>query len=84
MVEMKESNIKWIGKIPMTWNLKKIKYLLGNRTENNNPIKSRDILSLTAKQGVIPLAEKEGGGNKPKEDYSAYRLAYPMTLLLIA
>lgn len=82
MVEMKESNIKWIGKIPMTWNLKKIKYLLGNRTENNNPIKSRDILSLTAKQGVIPLAEKEGGGNKPKEDYSAYRLAYPNDIVI--
>lgn len=82
MVEMKESNIKWIGKIPMTWNLKKIKYLLGNRTENNNPIKSRDILSLTAKQGVIPLAEKEGGGNKPKEDYSAYRLAYPNDIVM--
>lgn len=82
MIEMKESNIKWIGKIPTTWNLKKIKYLLGNRTENNNPIKSRDILSLTAKQGVIPLAEKEGGGNKPKEDYSAYRLAYPNDIVM--
>ncbi len=82
MVEMKESSIKWIDKIPLDWSLKKIKYVLGSRTENNNPIKSRDILSLTAKQGVIPLAEKEGGGNKPKEDFSAYRLAYPNDIVM--
>lgn len=82
MVEMKESGIKWIDKIPLDWSLKKIKYVLGSRTENNNPIKSRDILSLTAKQGVIPLAEKEGGGNKPKEDFSAYRLAYPNDIVM--
>ncbi len=82
MVETKENNTKWLGKIPSTWELKKIKYILGNRTENNNPIRSKDILSLTAKQGVIPLSEKEGGGNKPKEDYSAYRLAYPNDIVM--
>ena len=48
MVETKENNTKWLGKIPSTWELKKIKYILGNRTENNNPIRSKDILSLTA------------------------------------
>ena len=40
------------------------------------------ILSLTAKQGVIPYDEKEGGGNKPKEDVSAYRLAYPGDIVM--
>lgn len=82
MTEFKDSGIKWIDKIPKTWELKKIKYILNNRTENNNPIKSRDILSLTAKQGVVPLSEKESGGNKPKEDYSAYRLAYPNDIVM--
>ena len=39
-------------------------------------------MSLTAKQGVIPYDEKEGGGNKPKEDVSAYRLAYPGDIVM--
>ncbi len=82
MFKTKENNTKWIGNIPQSWELKKIKYILANRTENNNPIKSKDILSLTAKQGVVPLNEKEGGGNKPKEDYSAYRLAYPNDIVM--
>lgn len=79
---MKDSGIDWIGKIPQTWNIKKIKYSLKNRSENNAPIKSKNILSLTTKQGVIPLENKIGGGNKPKEDYSNYKLAYPNDIVL--
>lgn len=82
MAEMKDSGVAWINKIPKEWALKKIKYTLKNRNENNNPIRCRKILSLTAKQGVIPLEEKEGGGNKPKEDYSAYKLAYPNDIVM--
>lgn len=52
------------------------------RIEKNNPVRSNNILSLTAKQGVIPYNEKEGGGNKPKEDVSAYRLAYPGDIVM--
>ncbi|MBE7014901.1 MAG: restriction endonuclease subunit S [Ruminococcaceae bacterium] len=79
---MKDTGIKWLGKIPNNWEIKKIKYVLQDRIEKNNPIKSREILSLTAKQGVIPYSEKEGGGNKPKEDLSAYRLAYPGDIVM--
>lgn len=82
MYNIEERKISWIGKIPENWELKKIKYILKDRNENNNPIRSTDILSLTAKQGVIPIAEKEGGGNKPKEDFSAYKLAYPGDIVL--
>ena len=79
---MKESGIDWIGNIPNEWKIKKIKYELKYRVEKNNPILSKNILSLTAKQGVIPLEEKEGGGNKPKDDYSAYHLAYPGDIVM--
>ena len=37
---------------------------------------------MTAKQGVVPYDEKDGGGNKPKEDISAYRLAYPGDIVM--
>ena len=80
--EMKDSGIKWLGAIPDRWKIKKIKYTLQERVEKNNPIRTDEILSLTAKQGVIPYSEKEGGGNKPKEDLSAYRLAYPGDIVM--
>lgn len=76
MRKMKESGISWLGEFPSNWELRKIKYCLRERVEKNNPVKTTEILSLTAKQGVIPYDQKEGGGNKPKEDVSAYRLAY--------
>ena len=79
---MKNTGIKWLGEIPDNWELKKIKYVLKERIEKNNPIRTSYILSLTAKQGVIPYDEKEGGGNKPKEDVSAYRLAYPGDIVM--
>lgn len=82
MREMKETGIAWLREIPASWSLVKIKYALRERIEKNNPIKSDNILSLTAKQGVIPYDEKEGGGNKPKEDLSGYRLAYPGDIVM--
>lgn len=82
MREMQESGISWLGKYPSTWNLKKIKYCLQERVEKNNPVRTTEILSLTAKQGVIPYDQKEGGGNKLKEDVSAYRLAYPGDIVM--
>lgn len=82
MQTMKDTKIKWLGEIPDSWQLKKIKYVLQERIEKNNPVRTTYILSLTAKQGVIPYDEKEGGGNKPKEDASAYRLAYPGDIVM--
>ncbi len=78
----KDSGISWLGEYPTSWELKKIKYCLQERVEKNNPVRTTDILSLTAKQGVIPYDLKEGGGNKPKEDVSAYRLAYPGDIVM--
>ena len=78
----KDSGISWLGEYPSNWELKKIKYCLQERVEKNNPVRTTEILSLTAKQGVIPYDQKEGGGNKPKEDVSAYRLAYPGDIVM--
>ena len=80
--KMRDSGIEWIGKIPDDWELRKLKYILRERNEKNDPVKTTEILSLTASQGVIPYAEKEGGGNRPKEDLSAYKLAYPDDIVM--
>lgn len=82
MRKMQESGISWLGEFPFNWELRKIKYCMQERVEKNNPVKTTEILSLTAKQGVIPYDQKEGGGNKPKEDVSAYRLAYPGDIVM--
>lgn len=82
MREMKNSNIQWLGQYPRNWKLERIKYCLQDRVEKNSPIRTKSILSLTAKQGVIPYDQKEGGGNKPKEDLTAYRLAYPGDIVM--
>lgn len=79
---MKESGIEWIGQIPEGWDTSRIKNILQERNEKNDPIKSDFILSLTMDKGVIPYNEKKSGGNKAKEDLSAYKLAYPNDIVL--
>lgn len=74
---MIQSGVEWIGLIPKGWKVLQLKQILQERKESNNPIKSDFILSLTMDKGVIPYSEKIGGGNKAKEDLSAYKLAYP-------
>ena len=74
--EIRDSKIDWIGKIPSHWNIDKIKYIFFQRKEKNNPIQTDNILSLTIQQGVIPISEKNSGGNKPKDDLSKYNLTY--------
>ena len=73
--EFRDTGLPWVEKIPKGWKLVKIKYVLKERIEKNNPMKTENILSLTAKQGVVPYDQKEGGGNKPKEDVTNYKLA---------
>lgn len=80
--EMKDSGIQWIGMIPEQWDVKPLKAILAERKENNKPIKTDFILSLTMNKGVIPYSEKESSGNKSKEDLTAYKLAYPNDIVL--
>ena len=41
MIMPKQNNgIEWIGRIPITWELKKIKFLLKQRIEKNNPVQA--------------------------------------------
>ncbi len=76
-------NQKWAPAIPEHWDAKRLKGVFAMRQERNNPVVTTEILSLTAKQGVVPLAEKEGvGGNKPKDDMTKYNIAHENDLLV--
>lgn len=82
MREMKDSGIDWINNTPATWEIKRIKAVLVDRNESNNPVKTDFILSLTNDKGVIPYADKGEIGNKSKDDLSGYKLAYPNDIVL--
>lgn len=76
-------NQKWAKQIPSHWDAKRMKAVFSMRKERNNPIVTENILSLTAKQGVVPYAEKEGtGGNKPKSDLTQYNVCHENDLLV--
>lgn len=78
---MRDSGIKWIGKIPDSWKVERLQWHLDEVKESNDPIKTTQILSLTNKLGVIPYEEKGEQGNKAKEKLDDYKLAYPNTIV---
>lgn len=81
MREMIDSGIEWIGYIPEHWKIERLQWHVSEIKESNKPGKSRQVLSLTNKRGVIPYEEKGAQGNIAKEDYSQYKLAYPGTIV---
>ena len=82
MREMRDSGIEWIGAIPQDWKTDRLQWHLKEINVSNNPIQTKNILSLTIEAGVIPYAEKGNQGNKAKEDYSQYKIAFPDTLVI--
>lgn len=82
MREMKDSGIEWIGAIPQDWKTDRLQWHLKEINVSNNPIQTKNILSLTIEAGVIPYAEKGNQGNKAKEDFSQYKIAFPDTLVI--
>ena len=76
MTEMKESGIEWIGKIPKDWGLIPFGYLLLERSENNNPVKTDERLSLSIDKGVTLFAEKTTNLDRYKDDVSQYKITH--------
>lgn len=62
-MDMKDSDLEWVDKIPAHWNVKKIKFLFDYIDERNkNP--NATLLSLFTEIGVKPRSEMEEKGNK--------------------
>lgn len=79
---MKDSGIDWIGQIPAHWEVSPIRSLFGFRNEKNDPIKTENILSLSIANGVTLYSDEKRGGNKRKDDLTAYKLARPDDIVL--
>ncbi len=80
--KVKSSLLDWCRDIPVHWQIQRLKLLMAERKENNYPIKTDNILSLTNTRGVILYGEKGNIGNKSKENLDAYHLAYPHDLVI--
>ena len=74
-VELKDSGIAWIGRIPSHWNVEKIKYNL-RRHELRNP-GDQTILSVYREYGVIPKDSRDDNHNVTSEDISKYKYVKP-------
>lgn len=82
MREIKDSGIEWIGDIPLEWSTDRLQWHLEEIKVQNSPLQSEQVLSLTIEAGIIPYEDKGKQGNKAKENYEEYKLAYPNTLVV--
>lgn len=57
--DYKKVDITWLNKVPSHWEVKRIASVFDIRKEKNDPIKTEEILSLSAKYGVTPYSEKK-------------------------
>lgn len=75
MREMRESGIRWIGRIPASWSVDKLKFHLV-RYEPRNP-GDKMVLSLYRELGVIPKDSRDDNHNVTSEDTSKYKYVRP-------
>ena len=79
MREMKDSGIKWIGKIPLTWKIGKVKDVFTRKNEKAN-IENPTVLSL-ARSGV-KVRDISNGEGQLAESYTNYNPVEINDLLL--
>lgn len=79
-VKMRNSNIEWVGNIPLGWTPgMRAKFLFRNLKEINKNMSCDNVLSLTMR-GVISRSELGEGGLLPS-DYSTFQIFYPNDLV---
>ena len=76
------SGIDWIAELPKGWKTVRMKSLFIRRSEKNNPVKTRERLSLSIDKGVTLYSEKTTNLDRFKEDFTQYQLAYPNDIVL--
>lgn len=71
-VELKETNIPWLGKIPAHWNTKRVSAVYQRKSVRNFP--NEELLSVYRDHGVIPKSSRDDNHNTESEDLSKYQL----------
>jgi type I restriction enzyme S subunit len=86
-VELKDSEVEWIGDIPKHWGTDRLKNIFNERVGKNLDIKTGEavtsnILSVMKDIGVINHRDKGNVGNKMSEDITNYKLVYPNDIVV--
>lgn len=76
------AEVQWMGKIPKSWSVERLRYLLEEIKVKNIPIQTQQVLSLLKDKGVLLYEEKGDVGNKSKTNLREYKVAYPNTLIV--
>lgn len=79
MRQMKDSNIPWIGEIPINWKTMSNKYLMKKVKDINAIYNGEDILSLSMKG--VHVRDLEAGGKMPST-FDGYQNVYEGNLLM--
>lgn len=78
----KDSGVDWLKGIPEGWELVPLRGILNFRNEKNDPIITENILSLSIANGVTLYSDEGRGGNKRKDDLTAYKIARPNDIVM--
>ncbi len=86
-IELKNTSIEWLGKIPKHWKLERLKNIFDERISKNLNLKTGEpittnILSVMKDVGVINHRDKGLIGNKMSEDITNYKLVYPNDIVV--
>lgn len=81
-VPMTESGCDWFTSHPVNWKIERIKNLFAKRSEKNNPIKTKERLSLSIDKGITLYADKTTNLDRFKDDFTQYQLAHPNDIVL--
>ncbi len=72
--QYKDSGIEWIGIIPKTWAIERMKGLFIERNERN--CKGRTLLSVSQYFGIRPKSETDIADSHIAESYDDYKVVY--------
>lgn len=72
MKQYKDSGIEWIGKIPVSWDVKRLKEIFVER--NNRDAKGKTLLSVSQYYGIKPKAETDIADSHIAESYDDYKV----------
>ncbi|MBZ4030720.1 restriction endonuclease subunit S [Ligilactobacillus salivarius] len=79
-VPMKDSGIEWIGEIPETWEVVKIKYYLSRNDIKNHP--DEEVLSVYRDYGVVPKNSRTDNHNVTSTDTTNYKYVIEGNLVI--
>lgn len=78
----KDCDLIWLNNVPEQWEILSLRNILVERNEKNNPIKTKERLSLSINKGVTLYADKTTNLDRFKDDFTKYKLAHEGDLVL--